>query len=73
MVLNSPDVIIVEDDPYYFLQQTPYVPKDQRTDEDAFSSTSTEEKFIAQLAPSFLKYVSLTLRKYPYLISVFKI
>ncbi|KAK0453901.1 pyridoxal phosphate-dependent transferase [Armillaria borealis] len=24
------DVIIVEDDPYYFLQQSPYVPKDQR-------------------------------------------
>ncbi|KAG7449369.1 PLP-dependent transferase [Guyanagaster necrorhizus] len=50
------DVIIVEDDPYYFLQQSPYVPKDQRADEDAFSRTSTEEKFIAQLAPSFLKF-----------------
>lgn len=47
------DIIIVEDDPYFFLQQGEYVPKAARADSaDAIS----EEAWISTLAPSFLKF-----------------
>ncbi|TFK55669.1 PLP-dependent transferase [Heliocybe sulcata] len=47
------DVIIVEDDPYFFLQEGEYVPKSVR------STTSTPDdvsQYIASLVPSFLRY-----------------
>lgn len=47
------DIIIVEDDPYYFLQQGIYKPKSERPTESARSS---EDKFLAELAPSYLKF-----------------
>lgn len=47
------DVIIVEDDPYYFLQEGEYTPKESRAE---VTHESDEEKFIASLSPSFLKY-----------------
>lgn len=47
------DVIIVEDDPYYFLQQSPYKPKSERS---TVSVKHDESKFIANLAPSYLKF-----------------
>ncbi|EPS98782.1 hypothetical protein FOMPIDRAFT_1024508 [Fomitopsis schrenkii] len=47
------DIIIVEDDPYFFLQQGEYSPKAARADSmDAIS----EEAWISTLAPSFLKF-----------------
>ncbi|KAK1224386.1 hypothetical protein PQX77_012682 [Marasmius sp. AFHP31] len=46
------DVIIIEDDPYYFLQSGPYVPKGERGT-DALSTP--DEDFIAHLVPSYLK------------------
>lgn len=48
------DIIIVEDDPYFFLQEGPYVPKpDRRT---SSSESDSDEKFVASLAPSYLKF-----------------
>ncbi|KAF5370081.1 hypothetical protein D9758_001083 [Tetrapyrgos nigripes] len=48
------DIIIVEDDPYYFLQVGPYVLKSERDQEKDLSSAS-DDVFIAGLAPSYLK------------------
>ncbi|KIM77125.1 hypothetical protein PILCRDRAFT_627766 [Piloderma croceum F 1598] len=48
------DIIIVEDDPYYFLQQGPYVPKTDRV-EDQIEISANLEAYIANLVPSFLK------------------
>jgi len=45
------DIIIVEDDPYYFLQEGKYVPKSERVSE----SDADDETFLARLAPSYLK------------------
>lgn len=49
------DIIIIEDDPYYFLQEGVYVPKAGRT--QLFSDSDSDQKFIASLAPSYLKHV----------------
>lgn len=51
----SVDIIIVEDDPYYFLQQGPYIKPEERTDEH--SSSTSDEEYISQLAPSYLRYL----------------
>lgn len=52
--LNLPsDVIIVEDDPYYFLQEGPYRPKDSRNSLQQRQLNTTE--FIEELAPSYLR------------------
>jgi len=48
------DVIIVEDDPYYFLQCGQYVPKAQRTAVHEEEGKDAEEAFIKGLAPSYL-------------------
>ncbi|KIY42913.1 PLP-dependent transferase [Fistulina hepatica ATCC 64428] len=48
------DVVIVEDDPYYFLQQAAYVPKSERVKEAQVSGDETD--FVASLAPSFLRF-----------------
>lgn len=45
------DIIIVEDDPYYFLQEGKYIPKSERVSE----SSTDDEQFIASLVPSYLK------------------
>ena len=47
------DIIIVEDDPYFFLQQGEYVPKAGRADS---TDTMSEEAWVSTLAPSFLKF-----------------
>ncbi|KAL4247015.1 Class-I pyridoxal-phosphate-dependent aminotransferase-like protein [Abortiporus biennis] len=47
------DIIIVEDDPYYFLQEGPYHLKFER--EARSSSTTDTESFFANLAPSYLR------------------
>ena len=49
------DIIIIEDDPYYFLQQGEYVPKGEREEEEVKTHKDEEKHFIASLAPSFLK------------------
>lgn len=47
------DVIIVEDDPYYFLQEGDYKPKEGRH----YGNVKHDaEKFLASLAPSYLKF-----------------
>lgn len=51
------DVVIVEDDPYYFLQMGTYVAKSERAAQ-AMPLHTDPEKWIASLAPSYLKYVS---------------
>ncbi|OBZ70291.1 Aromatic amino acid aminotransferase C56E4.03 [Grifola frondosa] len=48
------DIIIVEDDPYFFLQQGPYVPKSERSSQ--LLKSDDPERFIASLAPSYLKF-----------------
>ncbi|KAH9483055.1 Aromatic amino acid aminotransferase C56E4.03 [Psilocybe cubensis] len=49
------DVIIVEDDPYYFLQEGPYVHPTQRF--STFKQTDmSDDQYLASLAPSFLKF-----------------
>ncbi|KAF7301640.1 Aminotran-1-2 domain-containing protein [Mycena indigotica] len=45
------DIILVEDDPYFVLQEGPYLPKEQRKP----GSPQTDEEFIASLEPSYLK------------------
>ncbi|GLB33773.1 putative aminotransferase class I and II [Lyophyllum shimeji] len=49
------DIIIVEDDPYYSLQQGPYVPP---ADRSIYCSGVADEddEFIAHLAPSYLRF-----------------
>ncbi|KZT24540.1 PLP-dependent transferase [Neolentinus lepideus HHB14362 ss-1] len=47
------DIVIVEDDPYYFLQEGKYVPKLVRSTE---STPDDVSQYIASLAPSFLRY-----------------
>ncbi|KAK7049551.1 hypothetical protein VNI00_005582 [Paramarasmius palmivorus] len=49
------DVIIVEDDPYYFLQAGPYEPKGVRHNHSNISTLGDEE-YIARLAPSYLQF-----------------
>ncbi|KIK93495.1 hypothetical protein PAXRUDRAFT_144943 [Paxillus rubicundulus Ve08.2h10] len=46
------DVVIVEDDPYYFLQMNDYVPKHKRSPEQATDA----KHFLASLSPSFLRF-----------------
>ncbi|KAF8640115.1 hypothetical protein AX17_001351 [Amanita inopinata Kibby_2008] len=49
------DIIIVEDDPYYFLQEGPYVPATERIRRDSCESSDDSEDFLSQLAPSYLR------------------
>ncbi|KAH7343754.1 pyridoxal phosphate-dependent transferase [Rhizoctonia solani] len=52
------DIIIVEDDPYYFLQYPEYKRKSERSLRSHLSgkvSSETSRKFIKTLAPSYLK------------------
>lgn len=46
------DVIIVEDDPYYFLQMGEYAPKAGRTPGTDFTDPTA---WLASLVPSFVK------------------
>ncbi|SGZ29995.1 BQ5605_C052g12585 [Microbotryum silenes-dioicae] len=50
------DVIIVEDDPYYFLQAGEYEPVHLRGRKTSKSLTETDEEFLQSLVPSFLRY-----------------
>ena len=50
---RKPDIIIVEDDPYYFLQEGPYILPYQRASFLEGSEPSDEE-YLRNLAPSFL-------------------
>jgi aromatic amino acid aminotransferase I / 2-aminoadipate transaminase len=54
----TPDVIIVEDDPYFFLQQDAYVPRSARKGATSASlfKDDDEQAFIDSLAPSFVKF-----------------
>ncbi|GAA5876540.1 hypothetical protein JCM16303_003573 [Sporobolomyces ruberrimus] len=51
------DVIIVEDDPYYFLQAPPYSPPSVRsqTQKAGTNRSETDEEFLTSLVPSYLK------------------
>ncbi|KDR83779.1 hypothetical protein GALMADRAFT_110657 [Galerina marginata CBS 339.88] len=49
------DVIIVEDDPYYFLQEGPYVHRSQRSS-GTEQTELDDERYIEGLAPSFLRF-----------------
>ncbi|KAI0638513.1 PLP-dependent transferase [Trametes polyzona] len=46
------DVIIVEDDPYYFLQMAPYAAKSERPSQ---ASSIETDKWVQSLSPSYLK------------------
>jgi aromatic amino acid aminotransferase I len=56
------DVIIVEDDPYYFLQEGPYTPPSERSRKKLVLD---DEEYIASLAPSFLACVYSEVRTPP--------
>ncbi|VDC08029.1 unnamed protein product [Peniophora sp. CBMAI 1063] len=49
------DIIILEDDPYYFLQAGLYKPKDVRARTATSGANQTDEEWLASLAPSFLR------------------
>ena len=52
------DIIIVEDDPYYFLQEGPYtLPSERSGKSENWAFNDSDEEYIASLAPSFLSYV----------------
>ncbi|KAI0355373.1 PLP-dependent transferase [Trametes cingulata] len=46
------DIIIVEDDPYYFLQMAPYAAKFERR---SSAGSASPEKWLASLSPSYVK------------------
>lgn len=47
----------MEDDPYYFLQQDPYVPaKDRKKASGSSKALDDAEAYVASLAPSYLKF-----------------
>lgn len=48
------DVIIVEDDPYYFIQMPQYVPKETRNTRVSPFDVD-ENKYLRSLTPSYLK------------------
>jgi aromatic amino acid aminotransferase I len=48
------DVIIVEDDPYFFLQEGPYIPKSHRVTPNRIPSDD-EASYVSGLEPSYLK------------------
>jgi len=48
------DVIIVEDDPYYFLQMPQYVPKETRKTRASPFDTDADN-YLRSLVPSYLK------------------
>ena len=50
------DVIIVEDDPYHFLQLGPYVARAERSPASV-NGDDNEEYYLSQLVPSYLRYV----------------
>lgn len=52
------DVIIVEDDPYYFLQFGKYMPKTERVYNTSHATGDVDEEaaYVASLAPSYLKF-----------------
>ncbi|PPQ63863.1 hypothetical protein CVT24_009489 [Panaeolus cyanescens] len=50
------DVIIVEDDPYYFLQEGPYAPPHKRSQMRNVMDSVSDEEYIASLVPSFLRF-----------------
>ena len=66
--LDQLDIIIVEDDPYYFLQMNKYVPKDERKKAMVSSDKDDDERFIASLAPSYLKCERTSSQSIVYLI-----
>ncbi|CCL98270.1 uncharacterized protein FIBRA_00264 [Fibroporia radiculosa] len=49
------DIIIVEDDPYYFMQQEDYVPKSERSSQSTGKYVN-EADWLASLSPSYLKF-----------------
>jgi aromatic amino acid aminotransferase I len=49
------DIILVEDDPYFVLQEGIYLPKSQRRSQNNVVGDD-EKKFIASLEPSYLKF-----------------
>ncbi|EJD35324.1 PLP-dependent transferase [Auricularia subglabra TFB-10046 SS5] len=49
------DIIIVEDDPYYFLQQEPYAAPDRRPPAQEVEAEDAQA-FLDKLEPSFLKF-----------------
>ena len=48
------DILIVEDDPYYFLQEGPYQPKSERA-YVTVQGIDEEAAYVASLAPSYVK------------------
>jgi aromatic amino acid aminotransferase I len=52
----SVDILIIEDDPYYFLQVGNYVPKSERTFFQQGKDSDVGAAFLASLAPSYLKF-----------------
>ncbi|KAF9058171.1 pyridoxal phosphate-dependent transferase [Panaeolus papilionaceus] len=50
------DIIIVEDDPYYFLQQGTYTPPHKRKQQRNAWENESDEEYIASLVPSFLRF-----------------
>jgi hypothetical protein len=56
------DVIICEDDPYYFLQLGEWAPGTERRANKSMKSSKTDvQSFVDELIPSFLKYANLNL------------
>ena len=51
---SAADVIIVEDDPYYFLQMPQYVPKETRITRASPFDTDGDN-YLRSLVPSYLK------------------
>ena len=57
---NGPfaDVIIIEDDPYYFLQMPPYAPKETRNT-CVLPSDTDGDNYLRSLVPSYLRRAKL--------------
>jgi aromatic amino acid aminotransferase I len=57
LIVFQTDIIIIEDDPYFFLQEGPYIPKSERVAQISRSTNDDEAAYVSSLAPSFLKYL----------------
>ena len=56
------DIIIIEDDPYYFLQEGPYIAKELRSKSKTVplkKGEDEEKRFLDSLVPSYLRYAPI--------------
>lgn len=57
LITEPIDIVICEDDPYYFQQEGKWVPKDGRKSHSASIQESDPARYVEGLTPSYLRSV----------------